>query len=68
MEIKKIYWENNTASYELEARNVGDKNPEATIQLSMQEIPKLSNKRTRYFSINIPKEKVPEFLVAIKEI
>jgi hypothetical protein len=67
MRDKTIIWEDNWTSYELKARNVGELNPKAQIQLSMQEIPKNKDKRTKYFSINIPKEKITEFLEAIKE-
>lgn len=66
MDHKKITWEDNLNHYELGSRNVGDKNPEATIQMELQTIPKAINSRVKLTCINIPKNKVEEFLKSIK--
>lgn len=65
--MAKIEWEDKFNYYELEARNVGNKNLEAKIQMLIEKLPKDGTKRRTYASINIPKIKVNEFLSAIQE-
>jgi len=61
--MTKIKWKTDNKSYELEVRNVG-KDKSFPIQMGLEE---WNGKRTRYHFIDIPKEKVDEFLKAISE-
>ena len=47
---------------EIDARNVGSKNPKATIQI---EVIILKNNRRRFFSISIPEEYEQEFIDSV---
>ena len=66
MENKKIVWQKNKIEHIIEARNVGNKNKEATIQIiyTRWDIWKERHKPTIF--IDIPKEKCEEFINAIK--
>ena len=62
-QFKTIKWKDRFCEYELQVRNVGDKN-DCPIQIMMEE---WNGKRRKFFDINIPSNKVKEFLEALKE-
>lgn len=68
MEYKKIKWEDKTTAYTLKVRNVGNKNPNAQIQMSFDRYNKVSERSMPFVCIDIPQDKVALFLEALKEV
>lgn len=66
METKKIEWENNRTCNTLKIRNVGKLNKDAQIQMVFSRWNKQTERSKPLVCIDIPSDKVEEFMEAIK--
>lgn len=67
METQRIEWENNGTLNLLKVRNVGNEYPSAQVQMVFERFNPRTERNMPLVCIDIPAEKVEEFLNALKE-
>ena len=65
MENKKIEFESDGLWYTIRARNVGKKNPEATIQITIERYDILNERNKPFVELSIPEEHCEQFIKSI---